>query len=196
MNKRDVFINCPFEKRYERVFLALIAGLVGLNLRPRSVLEIDTTHDRVRRIWSLLRSCQYSIHDLSKVQLSKAAKNSGKFSVPRFNMPFEAGLAVALAQTTRHQWKVFEEKAYRIQESCSDLNGYEAFIHDLDPEVVLRKLLTAFIGQPGEEAVLKIIYLAVAKYRKRYVGKDVFDGTEFNKLVRTAQTTRKALSAR
>jgi len=52
------------------------------------------------------------------------------------------------------------------------------------------------MGQPGEEAVLKVIYLAMAKYRKRYVGKDIFDGTEFNKLVRTAQTTRKALSAR
>ena len=120
---KNVFINCPFEKRYERV--------------------------------CLLRSCQYSIHDLSKVQLSKAAKNRGTFSVPRFNMPSEAGLAVALAQTTGHQWKVFEEEAYRIQESCSDLNGYEAFINDLDPEVVLRKLLTVFIGQPGEEAVLE-----------------------------------------
>jgi hypothetical protein len=156
VNKQDVFINGPFEKPYERIFLALIAGLVGLNLRPRSVLQIDTTHDRVRRIWGLLRKCQYFIHDLSKVQLSRKAKNKAAFSVPRFNMPFETGLAVALAQTTTHEWKILEEKPYRIQQSCSDLNGHEAFIHDRSPEVLLRELLTAFLGQPGEEAVLRL----------------------------------------
>jgi hypothetical protein len=157
------------------------------------VLEIDTTQDRVRRIWSLLQSCRYSIHDLSRVQVSKTVRGRSRFAVPRFNMPFEAGLAVALAQTTDHQWKIFEEKANRLQESCSDLNGYEAFVHGLDPEVVLRKLLTAFMGQPGEEAVLQVIYRALLAYRKRHVGRDVFDGNEFRKLVRTAQATRAAL---
>jgi hypothetical protein len=196
VNKQDVFINVPFDKRYERILLALIAGLVGLNLRPRSVLQIDTTHDRLRRIWGLLSECQYSIHDLSRVQLSKTGTSKRAFTVPRFNMPFETGLAVALAQTTTHQWKIFEETQYRIQDSCSDLNGYEAFIHERSPEVLLRQLLTAFLARPGEERVLRLIYAALLKYRRQHVGEDVFDGREFNKLVRTALVTRKALVGR
>jgi hypothetical protein len=36
----DVFINVPFDPQHEKLFLALLAGLVGLGLNPRSVLEV------------------------------------------------------------------------------------------------------------------------------------------------------------
>jgi len=36
----DVFINVPFDPQHEKLFLALFAGLVGLGLNPRSVLEV------------------------------------------------------------------------------------------------------------------------------------------------------------
>ena len=45
-----------------------------------------------RILWPI-QSCRYSIHDLSRVQLDRAAPRT-----PRFNMPFELGLSVAWAK--------------------------------------------------------------------------------------------------
>jgi hypothetical protein len=55
----DVFINLPFDLRHERLFLALIAGLVALGLNPRCVLEVPPSTDRLRRLYSLVRACPF-----------------------------------------------------------------------------------------------------------------------------------------
>ncbi len=51
----DVFINVPFDPQHEKLFLALLSGLVGLGLNPRCVLEVPATTDRLRRIYKLVR---------------------------------------------------------------------------------------------------------------------------------------------
>ena len=79
-----VFINCPFDKNYEKLFLALIAGLTGLGLTPRCVLEIPPNRSRLERLFELIERCASSVHDLSRVELSLRRPR-----VPRFNMPFE-----------------------------------------------------------------------------------------------------------
>jgi hypothetical protein len=66
----DVFINVPFDGTYERLFLALISGLVGLGLNPRCVLEIPPDQDRLRRLHSIVQACPFSLHDLSRVVLT------------------------------------------------------------------------------------------------------------------------------
>src|SRR3990172_584065 len=88
----SVFINCPFDDGYERLFLALVSALTGLGLVPRSVLEVHGTTDRLRRLYGLIDQCEASVHDLSFVTLS-----ANRPRVPRFNMPFELGLAAAVA---------------------------------------------------------------------------------------------------
>src|SRR5260221_6721935 len=85
---RQVFLNVPFDDiaGYEDCFLAYIAGLVGIGLTPRSVLEIPSGGtDRVTRIFRLMRRCRYSIHDLSRTQRRAGA--------PPVNMSIEAGVA-------------------------------------------------------------------------------------------------------
>ncbi len=83
------------------MFVALIAGLCAFGLRPRATLEIPGPSRRLDRILELISACRYSFHDLSRVQLSRGA--------PRFNMPFEIGLAVATARwRPAHQWFLFE----------------------------------------------------------------------------------------
>jgi len=37
---RDVYLNVPFDKAYERQFVALIAALVAIGRTPRCVLEL------------------------------------------------------------------------------------------------------------------------------------------------------------
>jgi hypothetical protein len=65
-----VFLNVPFDKEYTSLFLALIAGLAGLGLTPRCVLEVPSGgRSRLERIFGLISSCSASIHDLSRVTL-------------------------------------------------------------------------------------------------------------------------------
>jgi hypothetical protein len=42
----SVFINCPFDPSYERLFVALVGSLMALGLAPRSVLEVQGTTER------------------------------------------------------------------------------------------------------------------------------------------------------
>jgi hypothetical protein len=65
---RQVFLNVPFDDidRYEDCFLAYIAGLAGLALVPRSVLEIPSAgRDRLSRIFHLMRKCRYSVQQVA-----------------------------------------------------------------------------------------------------------------------------------
>ena len=81
----------------------MIAGLCAFGLRPRATLEIP----RLDRILELVSACRYSFHDLSRVQLAGG--------VPRFNMPFEVGLAVATARwRPAHQWFILEARRARV----------------------------------------------------------------------------------
>ena len=83
-------------------------------------LEIPGGTRRLDRIFGLMQSCEYSVHDMSRVQLDRA-----KPRTPRFNMPFELGLAVAweMMGSGRHMWFVMEAVNYRLAKSLSDLNG-------------------------------------------------------------------------
>ena len=139
--RQKVFLNVPFDSGYENLFVALIAGVTAMNLAPRCVLEIRTTTDRLNRILQLISECQYSIHDLSRVQLDPRAPRC-----PRFNMPFELGLTLAGIESLgrTHHWVVLEEKPYRLQKSLSDLNGYDPFVHHGTVTGVLQALLDAF----------------------------------------------------
>ena len=144
--RRQVFINVPFDGKYERLYVALIAGLVGLGAKPRCSLEVSTTRDRLRRVFNLLRSCDLSIHDLCRIQLSR-----DKPRCPRFNMPFEAGLAVALFLSgSRKPWYILEEDRYRLLKSLSDLKGYEVNAHEGTPKGMLGVLLDIFPWDPRQ----------------------------------------------
>lgn len=126
----------PFDGRYAPLYLAAIAGLCGLGLRPRGVVEIAGPQRRLERIQNLLGRCPISVHDLSRVELSRGA--------PRFNMPFELGLAVEMSRHQKHEWFVLESRPYRLQRSLSDLNGTDPLIHGGRPEGLLQVLADVF----------------------------------------------------
>ena len=51
LRKRRVFINIPFDHPYERLYIALIAGLGALGLLPQSVLQIPPSENRLRDLF-------------------------------------------------------------------------------------------------------------------------------------------------
>src|SRR5271165_6660337 len=87
-----VFLNIPYDPQFTQLYLAYIAALSAMSFLPQATLGI-TGNRRLDRIASLIESCAYSIHDLSRVQLDRNAPRT-----PLFNMPFELCLVVAWAQ--------------------------------------------------------------------------------------------------
>ena len=135
MKRKHVFVNVPFDAECEPLFVALVAGLTAYELVPRTVLEIPPEEDRLDRLRQLIKECGHSVHDLSRVTLDGAPP------VPRFNMPFELGLALGIhGATPNHRWIIFEQTRHRLTRSLSDLGGYDVEIHDGTPEGILRGL--------------------------------------------------------
>jgi hypothetical protein len=126
----NVFLNVPYDKSYENQFVALVAAIVCYGCTPRCALEVpDDSHGRLKKIVGLLKRCEASVHDLSYVRLRRE-----KFRVPRFNMPFEAGIAYRVASERngkhrKHQVFLLEAVAGRLHESLSDLDGISPQIH-------------------------------------------------------------------
>ena len=142
-----VFLNIPYDNQFQNLCLAYICGIAAFGFFPRATLEIPGGSRRLDRIFRLIQSCRFSVHDLSRVELDK------KFPpTPRFNMPFELGLSVAWERAVKkqHTWFVFEERARRLTKSLSDLNGTDEYIHGATITGVFRELCSAFV-RPGRQ---------------------------------------------
>jgi len=136
-----VFLNLPYDSKFESLFLAYIAGVSAFGMTPHATLEIAGSKRRLDRILELIGACPYSIHDLSRVQLDRKAP-----ATPRFNMPFELGLAVAQEKSGgKHAWFVFEAMDRRLTKSLSDLNGTDVYIHRGKISGVFAQLGNAFL---------------------------------------------------
>lgn len=144
----EVFLNIPYDKPFEPLCLAYMAGIAALDMLPRATLEIPGGARRLDRIFELIQACRYSVHDLSRVEI-----DTGRPATPRFNMPFELGLAVAWQRLRRreHTWFVCETKRFRLFKSLSDLNGTDACVHGGTVTGVFRELCNAFV-RPGRQA--------------------------------------------
>lgn len=150
-NKPAAFLNIPYDAPFEKLYLAYIVGLSALGLRPCVTLGLPGGRQRLQRILQLLGSCAYSIHDLSRVQLDREHPRT-----PRFNMPFELGMAVARGGAAPDGLLVFETMRHRAEKSLSDLNGTDVYIHGGTVEGVMRELCNAFTakGRPSVPAMM------------------------------------------
>ena len=140
-DQNGVFLNIPYDEEFSSLYIAYIVGLCHLDLVPHLASEIPGGERRLNRIFKLIQSCRYSIHDLSRVEISVSPT-----AVPRFNMPLELGVTISWANLhpSRHTWFVWESESYRLQRSASDLNGTDPYIHNGTPEGIFRELCSAF----------------------------------------------------
>lgn len=167
--KNAVFLNIPYDPPFSPLFLAYVAGISAFGLVPRATLEIPGSTRRLDRIISLIKNCRYSIHDLSRVELDPTPP-----ATPRFNMPFELGLAVALDASfprKRHTWFVFETAQWRMQKSLSDLNGTDVYVHGGTVDGVFRELAKAFVRITKQPAVpdMRTIYERTADVLPKFL---------------------------
>ena len=162
-----VFLNIPYDEGFRALYLAYIVGLTHLGLEPKATLGIPGGERRLDRILEIIQSCRYSIHDLSRVELDRKPPRH----TPRFNMPFELGLAVTWAKLypQKHDWIVCETIQRRVQKSLSDLDGTDPNIHGGTVKGVMRELCNAFVRKDGPRptvpAMLKTYAIVAGRVR-------------------------------
>lgn len=185
------FLNIPYDDKFEPLYLAFIAGICGFGLVPQAVVQIPGSQRRLDRIVRLIGMCRYSFHDISRVELDLKRPRT-----PRFNMPFELGLAVAWTATKgrhKHHWFVFESKRYRQQKSLSDLDGTEVYIHQGRPIGVLRALTNALERSRHRPTVQELLAIhrdvkkAATAIKRDLATKSLFDTRPFRDLVLAAR---------
>lgn len=189
-NRPNAFLNIPYDETFQNLYLAYLAGITAFGLVPRATLEIPGGVRRLDRIFKLIRSCRYSFHDLSRVELDKKRPPT-----PRFNMPFELGLVVAWDKLHpgEHVWFVLEAKARRLLKSLSDLAGTDAYVHGGRPRGLFRELCNALVRterQPTVEEITTIyrgLAAALPAIKKRAAARSVFEAHVFTELVVTAR---------
>jgi len=189
-HREAAFLNIPYDRDFEELYLAYIAGIAAFGLTPRATLEVPGGTRRLDRIFDVIRTCQYSFHDLSRVEVDPSPPPT-----PRFNMPFELGLAVACERTgrRRHTWFVFESVDRRAEKSLSDLKGTDIYVHEGSPAGLFRELGNALVNaeRSPEIADMEFVYshlrIALPNLRKQTGAKGVFEARLFRDLVVTAQ---------
>ncbi len=131
----SVFLNCPFDDGYAPLFEAMVFCVVDCGFVPRCALgEPDSGEARVRRIHELIETSRFSIHDLSRVELSP--------DLPRFNMPFELGLdlgcrAFGSGSAKQKRCLILDAEPYRYQQVLSDIAGQDVRAHRNTPEMLI-----------------------------------------------------------
>ena len=191
-----VFLNIPYDRRFRSLYLAYIAGL-HLGFIPRVTLGLPGGTRRLEKIIAEIQGCRYSIHDLSRVGLDR----NPPFVTPRFNMPFELGLAVAWenANLDKHTWFVFEAKNYRVQKSLSDLNGTDPQIHDGKVSGVMRELSNIFRRSRNQPTVPEMMstFTAISRRARKIMAAagaaSLFEARAFQELCFEAKIAADAL---
>jgi hypothetical protein len=156
----SVFINCPFDPEYRPLAQALIFTVLECGLEPRIASErVDSGQVRMEKIRELIRSCRFSIHDISRIEPLRRG------DLPRFNMPFELGLDLGCRYygetgLATKQCLILEREQYRYQRVLSDIAGHDIRAHGSNPQHLILEVRN---------------WLRVAKGRALPSGNDVWE---------------------
>ena len=182
VDARSVFINAPFDERYEPLFVTLVGTLAFLGQSPHCVLEVrEAGQGRLSRIFELIRSCGMSFHDVSLVGIPV-----------RFNMPFELGLACAInISSGTHDVIVMDAKPYRLDKTLSDYKGRDPLIHNNKCDDLVAAVLDVFVAKslpPVRELrqAARTLRRASRELKREFKSKDVFRAAIFRSIVAAA----------
>ena len=162
---QNVFINCPFDRDYEPIFDALVFAVFDCGFRPVCARErMNSAQIRIDKITDLIRDSRYSIHDLCRTEFDE------RYSLPRFNMPLELGIALGCMKFGRGRQRdksalILDRHRYRYHKFVSDIAGQDISEHNNQPtrviEVVRNWLRTesGLLDIPGAEYI-------TARYRR------------------------------
>ncbi len=145
----SVFLNCPFDDKYKPLLHAALFAIYDCGFEARHALEdVGGKESRLAKICRLIEQSRWSIHDLSRVELARASR------LPRFNMPFECGLAygaMRFGSANQRDMLVMSAMPFQDKASISDLAGIDPSYHRNDPALLIaavRRFLAAKSAHP------------------------------------------------
>lgn len=133
-----VFINVPFDRRYKKLFDALVFAVHESGFLARGAREQeDGSQIRLQKLYQIIQECRFGIHDLSRVTLD--AENR----LPRFNMPLELGIFLGAKrfggkEQAQKSCLILDRDPYRYQMFCSDIGGQDIRAHHNDVGSAIR----------------------------------------------------------
>jgi hypothetical protein len=163
-SRLNVFVNAPIDDLYEPLFEALVFTIHACGYRVRSALEESDSGDiRLEKLIKLIRECPRSIHDLSRDE------------TPRFNMPFELGLALGVkkfGRRPRDRIKILIRRRHALARTLSDLGGNDPDAHDDAADRVIEIARNFLDRSPRGERLPGPAHLidVFAKFRERLPG--------------------------
>jgi hypothetical protein len=135
----SVFINCPFDKKYQRMLRAMVFTVYRCGFYPITAMDEDNgLENRIDKITKLIRKCRYGIHDISRIELNING-------YPRFNMPYELGIFYGARRFGDKLQKqknalIFEKIKYTYQQYLSDINGIDTKAHNNNPQDLIESI--------------------------------------------------------
>lgn len=137
---RSVFINCPFDDRYNRLFRAAVFAVLRCDFYARCAQEEeDSSEVRLHKIYRMIEECRFGIHDLSRTEVDR------RTGFPRFNMPLELGIFLAAKHFRRGEQDkkvclIFERRLHSYEAYVSDIKGMDIATHRNNPETMIRRI--------------------------------------------------------
>ena len=134
----NVFINCPFDLDYKPLFNAIVFAVHDCGFVARCALEEgDASQVRIDKIYKIIEDSRYGIHDILRTELDET------LGLPRFNMPLELGIFLGAKRFGVEEQEVkkclvMDREPYRYQKFISDIAGQDIFVHNNNPEEVVR----------------------------------------------------------
>jgi hypothetical protein len=144
---KSVFINCPYDPKYEPLLNTMLFTLLSLGFYPRLSLDnSDAGISRIDKIIDLISKCKICIHDLSRVKAMK------KKEFARMNMPFELGLdfgCLKYSGDEKHHKKMFlilGDKEYEYIKAISDIKGIDIEYHNNNQYYMINSVRHWFVN--------------------------------------------------
>ena len=143
-----VFINCPFDPSYRKIFDAIVFVVCALGFEPHCALDRDDgTKERLTKILHLIEECPFGIHDLSYMKVDPGTR------LPRHNMPFELGLFLgyefARREGSNKSCLILDRDKWRYRKSLSDLSGRDVRSHNGSPRMAITAVRDWLVTESG-----------------------------------------------
>lgn len=136
---QSVFVNCPYDPKYEKIYNAIVFTICDCGFIPRSAEEAANNAYRLNRILEIISESKYAIHDLSR------SGAYGKEKLARFNMPLELGFDIGAQHYGGKKLKdkcflILDVDRYRYQKVISDLNAFDPRSHNNNVDTAIRRV--------------------------------------------------------
>jgi hypothetical protein len=86
----SVFLNIPYDEAFEALYIAYIVGLTQLGLRINAALAVPN-QGRLNTIVNLIEQSDFSIHDLSRIELSRGVPYACRVGSRSLSFAYRAG---------------------------------------------------------------------------------------------------------